>query len=227
MHEAIVCRAQHGIGQGVLALEGAQAAPLALKGNAATKRASARTNRNRRFWVPRTVSSLRYPRVVDRQRSLERRVRVLLVGFALGAVLAGVTAVPLPQEVALLARQMGATPGAPGLSGWIATVQAALADTDRRYPFLFYGTDWLAFGHLMIAAAFWGPIRDPVRNLFVVRWGMFCCLASVPVALVFGPLRGIPSFWLPIDCAFGLVGIVPLLVVQRDIRELARITRPL
>ena len=160
---------------------------------------------------------------MDRRESLLRRVRVLLVGFTVGVVLAGVTAVPLPQEVALFARMIGAHTGDPGMSGWIAQVRDALADTDRRYPFLAYGTDWLAFGHLMIAAAFWGPIHDPVRNRFIVRWGMFCCLASVPVALVFGPLRGVPFFWLPIDCAFGLIGIVPLWIVDRDIRELDRL----
>lgn len=157
---------------------------------------------------------------MDRRRYLERRIRVLLAGFAVGVALAGITAFPLPQELVLLVRWMGARPGDPGLSGWIARVRDALVETDARYPFLAYGTDWLAFGHLVIAAAFWGPIKAPVRNAFVVRWGVFCCLASIPVALVFGPLRGVPGFWLPIDCAFGLIGIVPLRIVLRDIREL-------
>ena len=157
---------------------------------------------------------------MDRKRALERRIRVLLLGFVAGVVLAGVTAFPLVQEVTLLAQWIGAEPGAPGLSGWVARIRDALVDTDRRYPFLAYGTDWLAFGHLMIAAAFWGVLKDPVRNVFLVRWGMFCCLATLPVVLVCGPLRGIPPAWMAIDCSFGLIGIVPLLVVQRDIREL-------
>ncbi len=160
---------------------------------------------------------------MDRQKLLKRRVRVLLTGFALGVVLAGITAFPLPQELTLLARWTGAQPGAAGLSGWIARVRDALVDTDARYPFLAYGTDWLAFGHLVIAAAFLGPIRDPVRNRFIVRWGMFCCLSSIPLAMIMGPLRGVPLFWLPIDLAFGLIGIVPLLVVDRTIGELERI----
>lgn len=151
---------------------------------------------------------------------LRRWIRTLLIGFATGVVLAGVTAFPLPQELTLLARWMGAHPGDPGLSGWIARVRDAVVETDAKYPFLAYGTDWLAFGHLVIAAAFVGPIRDPVRNRFVVRWGMFCCLASLPLALVMGPLRGIPLFWLPIDLAFGIVGIVPLIVVDRAIGAL-------
>ena len=161
---------------------------------------------------------------MDRRKILERRIRVLLTGFALGVVLAGVTAFPLPQELTLLVRWTGAQPGTAGLSGWIARVRDALVDTDAKYPFLAYGTDWLAFGHLVIAAAFLGPIRDPVRNRFVVRWGMFCCLASIPLALVMGPLRGVPLFWLPIDLAFGLVGIVPLIAVDRAIGELEGLT---
>lgn len=162
---------------------------------------------------------------MDRQRFLHRRIRVLLIGFVAGVALAGVTAFPLPQEVTALARWTGAERGSPGLLGWIATVRDALVETDAKYPFLAYGTDWLAFGHLMIAAAFWGPIRDPVRNAFIVRWGMFCCLASIPVALICGPLRGVPWAWLPIDCAFGIVGTVPLLVVLRDIRELEALAK--
>jgi hypothetical protein len=32
------------------------------------------------------------------------------------------------------------------------------------YPFLAYGTDWLAFVHLVIAVAFVGPFFDPVPD---------------------------------------------------------------
>jgi hypothetical protein len=39
-------------------------------------------------------------------------------------------------------------------------------ETGRRFPFVTYGTDWLAFGHFVIALAFVGALRDPVRN----RW---------------------------------------------------------
>jgi len=37
------------------------------------------------------------------------------------------------------------------------------------YPFIAYGTDWLAFAHFVIAIAFIGPWRDPVRNVWVVE----------------------------------------------------------
>ena len=151
---------------------------------------------------------------------LLRRIRVLLLGFAVGVAISGITAFPLSWELSQATRLLGANETSTGLAGWIYTVQKGLLATDARYPFISYGTDWLAFGHLVIAAAFWGPIKDPVRNAFIVRWGMFACLTSIPVALICGPLRGIPPFWQAIDCSFGLIGIVPRIFVDRAIREL-------
>lgn len=106
---------------------------------------------------------------------------------------------------------------------WLVRVRDALVAVDVRYPFLAYGTDWLAFAHLVIAAAFLGPIRDPVRNVWVVQWGVIACAAILPLALVCGPIRGTPFFWQVIDCSFGIVGAIPLLVCLRMIRRLERL----
>jgi hypothetical protein len=84
---------------------------------------------------------------------------------------------------------------------------------------MFYGTDWLAFGHLMIAIAFIGPLRDPVRNIWVVEFGMIACVLVIPAALICGFVRGIPFFWRLIDCSFGVFGIVPLYLAWRLIRR--------
>lgn len=157
-------------------------------------------------------------------RHLRRWIRLLLVGFIVGLVLSGVTAFPLPWEVGLLAKWTGAQSGALGLSGWIARVNEGLAVTDARYPFLAYGTDWLAFAHLMIATAFIGPLRDPVRNVWVIEWGMIACVAVIPLALIAGPIRGIPFPWRLIDASFGIVGFVPLLLCHRMIRRLERLS---
>ncbi len=105
---------------------------------------------------------------------------------------------------------------------WILRVRDGLHDTDTRYPFMAYGTDWLAFGHLMIALAFVGPLRDPVRNRWVITFGMIACVLVVPWAMAFGPLRGIPFFWRLIDCSFGVFGILPLWLCRRDIDALER-----
>lgn len=142
------------------------------------------------------------------------RVRLWLVVFATGLVVSGVTAFPLEAETRLLARLLN--------GDWFDRVHEGVAQTNDAYPFMAYGTDWLAFAHLVIAVAFWGPIRDPVRNVWVVHWGMISCAAVVPLALIAGTVRGIPWGWRLIDISFGVIGIVPLLFAQRGIRELAR-----
>jgi hypothetical protein len=107
-----------------------------------------------------------------------------------------------------------------GVLAWLVTVRDALSDTNARFPFLAYGTDWLAFAHLVIAIAFIGPLRDPVRNVWVVEFGLIACAAIIPLALVAGEVRGIPLYWRAIDCAFGVVGAAVLWPCYRAIREL-------
>jgi hypothetical protein len=104
---------------------------------------------------------------------------------------------------------------------WIDHVHEGITRTDREYPFLAYGTDWLAFGHLAIAVFFWGPLKDPVRNVWVVQSGMIACVGVLPLALIAGAVRGIPWWWQLIDISFGAVGIIPLLLAHADIRRLA------
>jgi len=84
-----------------------------------------------------------------------------------------------------------------------------------------YGTDWLAFAHLVIALLFVGPFRDPVRNVWVIQFGMIACVAVIPLALVCGPLRGIPFYWQLLDCSFGVFGFIPLWFVHKYTKEVA------
>ena len=152
---------------------------------------------------------------------LRRRIRLWLWVFLVGLVFSGVTAIPLTAELDLLARLVGH--GDNGLAHWVLRVRDGLREMDARYPFLAYGTDWLAFGHLMIAVAFLGPLRDPVRNVWVLTFGMIACVCVVPWALTFGAVRGIPFFWRLIDCSFGVFGLVPLWLCRRDVRALERL----
>ncbi len=149
---------------------------------------------------------------------LRRRIRQWLGAFVIALVLSGLTAFPLVHELRLADGL-----GLPVFGGWLHHVRVALDEADTRYPFLLYGTDWLAFAHLVIATAFIGPYRDPVRNVWIVQWAMIACAGIVPLALVCGPIRGIPFGWTCIDMAFGVVGIVPLLVVRRLIGRLAAV----
>jgi len=151
-----------------------------------------------------------------------RRIRVWLAFFIVALVASGLTAFPLVTETRWLLAALrglgGLVPG--GLVVWVERVHLALVDAGVRHPFLAYGTDWLAFAHLVIAMAFWGPWKDPVRNVWVIEWAMLCCLAIVPLALVCGQVRGIPMYWRLIDISFGVFGLVPLWMVRREIRRL-------
>lgn len=109
------------------------------------------------------------------------------------------------------------------VGAWLLRVRDALIETNAKHPFIAYGTDWLAFGHFVIAIAFIGPWRDPVKNAWVVDFGMIACALVVPYALILGDLRGIPMGWRLIDISFGVIGIVPLWLCRRSIRQLQAI----
>jgi len=112
-----------------------------------------------------------------------------------------------------------------GSSHWIGQVETALNQTAAQYPFLFYGTDWLAFGHFVIAIAFIGALRDPVRNCWLFTFGMVACALIVPYALVFGGLRGIPMWWRLVDCSFGVFGFVPVWLCKKWAEELGALNQ--
>ena len=162
------------------------------------------------------------------REQIRRRIQLLTWLFILGLILAGVTAIPLPGEVDLLAKIAGAkqlveaptSTAPPAWAIWLTKVQSAIADVDVRYPFLFYGTDWLAFGHFVIAVAFIGALRDPVRNCWLFTFGMIACALVIPYALIFGAIRGIPFWWRLLDCSFGVFGIMPLWFCKRYVARI-------
>jgi hypothetical protein len=169
--------------------------------------------------------------MANRRKTLLWRIRLLLVFFMACVVLSGFTAVPLGWEVERAADALSipddASPDAyTGLRHWIATVREGLRDTYAEYPFIAYGTDWLAFAHVVIAVAFIGPLIDPLRNAWVITFGMIACVLVIPMALVFGHLRGIPFYWQLIDCSFGVFGLIPLWLCRRYAGELAQRTAP-
>jgi hypothetical protein len=156
-----------------------------------------------------------------------RRIRIWLALFIVGLVLSGITAFPLQTEAGWLVRLVHSGPFRPiaafiGLGACIEHVNEGLLAMNTRYPFLAYGTDWLAFAHLVIAVAFIGPFIDPVRNKWVITFGLIACAGVIPLAFIAGPIRGIPFGWRLIDCSFGVAGAIPLLICRRSILALER-----
>ena len=142
---------------------------------------------------------------MTREQNLLRRIRALTWFFIIGLVLSGATAQPLVTEVNWLANWFGANPTSE-LARWLGRVRDALVQTQAQNPFLFYGTDWLAFGHYVIAIAFVGALRDPGRNRWLFDFGLIACVLVIPFALACGAVQGIPFWWRLIDCAFGVGG---------------------
>ena len=159
----------------------------------------------------------------DRAAQL-RGIRAWLALFVVCLVLSGATAFPLVHELRWTEEALRHLPAPDALMHWITRVRRGLDTADADYPFLLYGTDWLAFAHLVIAVAFYGPYRDPVRNIWVVEFGMIACAGIVPLALICGPIRDIPFWWTVIDMSFGVVGVVPLYVVRKKIKRLEALT---
>jgi hypothetical protein len=157
---------------------------------------------------------------IDVRRQLNK-IRRWVLCFMTFLVLSGVTAFALETEMGWLVKEWPfAMSGA--LFGWIGRVFSAISDSNNRYPFLAYGYDWLAFAHLVIAVAFIGPLRDPVRNKWVIEYGMIACVMVFPLAFFAGAVRGIPIYWRLIDCSFGVVGLVPLSICYRGVQRLER-----
>lgn len=169
----------------------------------------------------------------DGGTKLLRRIRAWVLVFIIGLVLSGATAIPLETELNWLVKWTGAEQmvkssasiDAPGWAVWLVRVREALVESGAKYPFLAYGTDWLAFGHFVIALVFVGAWRDPVRNKWLFDFGLTACALVIPFALIFGGLRGIPLYWRLIDCGFGVFGAVPLWLCRRDVAELERPSR--
>ena len=147
-----------------------------------------------------------------------QKVRRLILFFMIMLALSGITAFPIETELRFLLTHFPSMPAQ--LREWIAEVYEGVRNTNMQYPFLQYGYDWLAFAHLMIALMFIGPYKDPVRNIWVIEWGMIACICILPLALICGPLRGIPLFWQIIDCLFGVLGIVPLYICRKWIKQI-------
>ncbi len=137
---------------------------------------------------------------------LQKNIRILLLLIIAGLVVNGLTAFPIMTQLEIGHTYIQRHNWNNRLTNWLELVYSGVKETDFRYPFIAYGTDWLGFAHLIIAVAFIGPFREPVRNIWVVQFGLIACISIIPFAWIAGEIRDIPYFWRLIDCSFGVVG---------------------
>jgi len=155
-------------------------------------------------------------------RRWRRWVRAWTALFMAGLVVSGLSAIPIQAEVDGLVEVARSVPAlGSGQVSWLLRVQEALTVVHQRFPFLAYGTDWLAFAHFIIALAFAWAWRDPARHRWLYDYGLIACAAVLPWACVFGELRGIPWAWRVVDMSFGVSGAVLLMICRHGARRLA------
>jgi hypothetical protein len=156
------------------------------------------------------------------QNNRLKPVRRLLLLFIACLFLSGVTVFPAEAELRF-ALSLTGPDGA--VAAWLRTVLVAYENTDRSAGFLFYGYDWLAFAHIVLAILFVGPYRDPIRNKWVIEFGMIACVLIFPLAFICGTWRGIPFWWQLVDCSFGVVGFALLWACYMRIRIAEKMAR--
>jgi hypothetical protein len=160
---------------------------------------------------------------MDQIFELTLSIKRPLVVFIVGLILSGLTALPLEWELAIANETIQQRMGDHSLNYWIDRVYTGIHETHERYPFISYGTDWLAFAHIMIAVAFIGPWRDPIKNIWVIEFGLVSCICIFPFAFIAGAVREIPLYWRVVDCCFGFVGGILLWRCYRKIKKLEKL----
>lgn len=144
-----------------------------------------------------------------------KKIRISLIIFIVLLVLSGITAFPLRSEMAFVMSHLHWWPTF--ALPWLNKVNTAINQTPDM---VLYGTDWLAFAHLVIAMFFIPVYINPSQHKINLLVGMAACLAVFPLAFICGPIRGIPFFHQLIDCAFGAGGIILLLHIYKSIQQL-------
>ncbi len=161
------------------------------------------------------------------QNQLAKQIKIWTIIFMVGIILSGVTAFPIETEIKLFdsyfLNSLWLQNYLPSIYNFLIFVSKGVHETSKNYSFIFYGTDWLAFAHIIIGSAFIGVLRNPIKNIWVVEWAMLACLMVFPLAFICGPIRGIPFIWRLIDCSFGVFGMIPLLLLRNKILKLERL----
>ncbi|MBA3648227.1 MAG: hypothetical protein H0W62_06695 [Chitinophagales bacterium] len=157
---------------------------------------------------------------ITKRLNLRQKIKIAIIVTILGLISNGISAFPLQTELAIVIHKMKFLPTF--LLDWLHTVYTAVTENNNKYPFMVYGYYWLGFAHFLIAIAFLGPLRDPIRNHWVIQWGMIAALLSVVMALVIEPMREVPFFWALLDAAVAAAGFIVLWLCNRWIQKLIK-----
>lgn len=116
-------------------------------------------------------------------------IRRWLLFFLLSLLVSGLTAFPIETLLGFAVHHWPGYAKQTALYNWMATVYQAVQSTNLQYPYLAYGTDSLAFAHILFTILFAGAVR------------------------------GIPVYWRLLDTSFGIIGAIPLWIIRKKIQS--------
>jgi hypothetical protein len=153
-----------------------------------------------------------------------KRIRLLTLLLQVGLLIAGLTAFWIPEGVSFIVNdiQLGQYINQ---QEWLAYVNEGVQVTNDAYPFIWYGTDWMVFAHILFAILFTGLLIDPIKNVWLVQFGWIACGLIVPLAAILGYIRGIPIIWQTFDCLFGVIAAAVLLAIHKEIQKLQHLNK--
>lgn len=151
-----------------------------------------------------------------------RFIRRWLAVFIVVLVLSGLSVFPIVTASNWLTSLF---PPGDGMGDWFDRLNQGIRVVDSKYSFIFYGYDWMAFAHFLFAILYIGAWRDPVKNQWLIEFGMIACILIIPAALIGGHFRGIPLWWQMIDCSFGVLGLIVLSLCNGQVYLLIRAQR--
>ncbi len=154
-------------------------------------------------------------------------VKIWMGVVAVGLILSGLTCYWLPAELALVVKffevlSLDQLPLLDEMYAFVVHTKAGVDLVAREYPQLFLGTDYLGFAHVLLGILFIGAVRDPVKNIWIIEFGLIACVLVIPAAFLFGYLRGAPLMHYLVDSSFGVVAIFFLIKAYQRVREVER-----
>jgi hypothetical protein len=149
-----------------------------------------------------------------------KNIKIRTALFMIGLFLSGLTCFPLELEMSIASTFFAAWAITP--PPFVQQVMTGIAETMANHTFLFYGTDWLGFAHVLYAILFYGVYKDPVKNIWVTQFGLVACVAIFPLAFIMGPIRGIPLWWQLVDSSFGIIGLIVMVPVYQMTKKLIK-----
>jgi hypothetical protein len=144
------------------------------------------------------------------------KIKSLLLLFIIVLFLSGLSVLPAAGE---LKAGLSLLPPGSIVYLWLQQVLDGYMRVYNGDQYLLYGYDWLAFAHFVLAILFIGPYRDPVKNVWVIEFGLIASVLILPFAFIAGALRGIPLWWRLVDCSFGVFGFVVLWTCYSIVRK--------